>query len=193
VSSCGSASYSYCNSFAAQQRFFVHTQIPSVITPSQHSLQPIHFVDPLQFANEPSPQAMPLAHQPQTSATPSPQRNSKESPPSRSSIFTTSGSVVTTKLRIAAASTRALPARAAHLSGWTHRLRRFARRRSAPAPAPSNLTQHTSYVAQHPVASRALTLTTSPLLALLPGAKKGRRCDHLTPVFIVIFEMLTHF
>ncbi|KAI0276422.1 P-loop containing nucleoside triphosphate hydrolase protein [Russula aff. rugulosa BPL654] len=42
---------------------------------------------------------------------------------SRSSIFKTSGSVVTTSSRIAAASARALQARAAHLSGWTHRLR----------------------------------------------------------------------
>ena len=37
--------------------------------------------------------------------------------------ITTSGSVVTTSSRIAAACARALPARAAHLSGWIHRLR----------------------------------------------------------------------
>jgi hypothetical protein len=72
---------------------------------------------------------------------------------------------MTTSLRIAAASARALPARAAHLSGWTHWLRR-----SAPAPAPSNRTQHTSYVAQYPVTLQALSLTTS-LLDSLPGAK----------------------
>jgi hypothetical protein len=47
----------------------------------------------------------------------------EELPPSRSSIFTTSGSVLTTSSRIAAASARDLPAHAAHLSGWTHRLR----------------------------------------------------------------------
>jgi hypothetical protein len=47
----------------------------------------------------------------------------------------------------------------------------FARRRSAPAPAPSNLTQHTSLVAQHPVTLRALSLTAGPLLESLPGAK----------------------
>jgi hypothetical protein len=50
-------------------------------------------------------------------------KSSEESPPSRSSTFTTSGSVVTTSSRIAAASARALHARAAHLFGWTDRLR----------------------------------------------------------------------
>ena len=47
----------------------------------------------------------------------------------------------------------------------------FARQRSEPAPAPSNLTQHTSLVAQHPVTLRALSLTAGPLLESLPGAK----------------------
>jgi hypothetical protein len=41
-------------------------------------------------------------------------------------------------------------------------------------------------------------LTTSPLLDSLPGTKKERRCErsqvvHLTPVLIIVFEMLTHF
>jgi hypothetical protein len=51
------------------------------------------------------------------------QQSSEESPPSLSSGFTTSGSVVTTSSRIATASARAYPLHSAQLTGWTHRLR----------------------------------------------------------------------
>ena len=53
--------------------------------------------------------------------------------------LTNSGSVVITSSQIAAASPRALPARAAHLSGWTHRLR------AAPAPSTAHSTQLSIY------------------------------------------------
>ena len=90
----------------------------SVITPSHHTLQPIRSCR--FFANKTRSQ---VAHQLQSRFTKHHQLNNEELPPSRSSNFTLSGSVVTTSSRIAAASARALPAHAAHLSGWTHRLR----------------------------------------------------------------------
>lgn len=57
----------------------------------------------------------------------------------------------------------------AHLSSWTHShwLLPTALRACTQQP------QHTSYVAQHPIALRALTSTASPPLDLLPGAKRN--------------------
>ena len=64
--------------------------------------------------------------------------------------LTNSGSVVVTSSRIAAASARALPARAAHLSGWTHRLRPTAIR-AAPATSTAHSTPLSVYLTRSQV------------------------------------------
>jgi hypothetical protein len=120
-------------------------RFPSVITPSHHT-------------NELSPQATQPARQPQARATPSLQQNSEESPPylAATVFFTTSGSVCHDHQFTDCCSGRespTLPAQLASPAGPTG----FARRSSAPAPAPGNFTWHIS-----------------PLLDSLPGAGTGR-------------------
>jgi hypothetical protein len=98
---------------------------PSVITPSCHTLLPIHSHRfPLSSPNS-------TVRSTDTTTTPQHQPNNGEFPRPHSSNSMTSGLVVTTSTRIAAASARALLACAALLSGWTHRLRPMALRACA--------------------------------------------------------------
>ena len=103
---------------------------PSLITPSHHTLQPIQSLILRTRANPTNNQTTSVTNL-KSRAAPNLQQSSEELPPSRSRNSTISGSVVATSSRIAAASARALPARAAHLPGWTHRLRPTALRASA--------------------------------------------------------------
>ena len=108
---------------------------PAAITPSHHTLLPIYSHG---FPTiKPSPQTAPsnssCNHH---GAPPVKQRRipsfpQQQIPNQRVCVITSS--------RIAAASARALPARAAHLSGWTHRLRPAAQ---APALHLAQLTVH---------------------------------------------------
>jgi hypothetical protein len=102
----------------AQQRPSYILSLLPVITPTLHSVLAIHKSLILRILSE---RAFDFTNAP-TTFTALLLPNNQESPPPRSSNFTTSVSVVTTSSRIAAASAGALPARAAHLLGWTHRL-----------------------------------------------------------------------
>jgi hypothetical protein len=113
---------------------YTHSYL-SVTTPSLHSLLPIHSHG---FpAIEPSPKQRHLHTNHTATTTRHHHRISGESP--RSSNPPSSGSVVTTSLQIAAASASSLPARAAHLFGWIHRLRPLALRA---CPCTQHSTQH---------------------------------------------------
>jgi hypothetical protein len=114
----------------------LYNKLLCIIAPFLRSFHPIH-----SRKTRPAPAEQHAVPRPSTHRTTNQRGITSTSQQQAASSITTSGSVVTTNSRIAAASARALPARAVHLSDWTGSTG-FARR-SAPAPAPSTHAQHT--------------------------------------------------
>jgi hypothetical protein len=129
-----------------------------VITRSHCSLLPIHSRIPRNQLTR-SPQAAPPSRQ---------SRENQRIPSCRAAKQPTiCRPVVITSPRTAAACARALPARAAHLSSWTHRLRPTALGAAAPAPS----TVHIALPHRQLRQPSYYILLASDMLVPLPGAK----------------------